>query len=110
LRITPGLLKHHYNQDNSILGVLLKNKWIIVEGVFKFFRSLHKKVFVGKSWTFWLWTFLFLSKNDFCDIIFFHVTEKKSGFLFDLFQSVFSVTSENIFSWIFYFFLKFGIF
>ena len=26
LRITPGLLKHHYNQDNSILGVLLKNK------------------------------------------------------------------------------------
>jgi hypothetical protein len=55
-----------------------------------------------------LWTFLFLSKNDFCEIIFFHVTEKKSGFLLDLCQSSFSVDFENIFLANFYFFVQFG--
>jgi len=47
-----------------------------------------------------------LSKNDFCDIIFFHVTEKKSCFLLELFQSGFSAVFYKHFLCIFYFFSK----
>jgi hypothetical protein len=38
-----------------------------------------------------------MSKNDFLDGIFFHVTEKFLSFLLKMFQSIFSVMFENIF-------------
>ena len=59
---------------------------------------------------FFFWTSKKMSKNDFLDGIFFHVTEKIFSFLLKKSESIFSVIFKNIFLHNFQIFWKNGFF